>query len=165
MSRHNRNAVETASNLSFPGALMPFYPVMPPDATPGCAEDAALGLPGRLGVAEQRLDKLCGIPGVIDQVARSAVLDGRVKGTARRAMSPALAIRFTLLMTLIPDAGYAEVLQTLLGDLVLVPWQRPCRVPTAAVACTWRPGFPPGGPRLATRTAPAKISLCQPLTA
>jgi hypothetical protein len=66
------------------------------------------------------------------------MLDGRVKGTALRAMSPALAIRFTVLMTLIPDAGYAEVLETLLGDLLLVPWQRPCQVPTVAVACTWR---------------------------
>jgi hypothetical protein len=28
-----------------------------------------------------------------------------------------------------------------------------------------RPGFPPGGPRLVTRTAPAEISICQPLTA
>ena len=28
-----------------------------------------------------------------------------------------------------------------------------------------RPGFPPGGPRLATRTAPAEISICRPLTA
>ena len=123
---------------------MSFYPVVPPDATLGCAEDAALGLLGqagmvavrvadlacparrglgrdgrtaltaagagrvrsgdlvvwlkpvavapavvrrdgrvqaaghpadhaRLGVAEQRLDELCGVPGVIDQVARSAV--------------------------------------------------------------------------------------------
>ena len=193
---------------------MPFYPVMPPDVTPGCAEDAALGLLGqagmvavrvadlasparrglgrdgrtalmaagagrirsgdlvvwlkpvavapavvrrdgrvqaaghpadhaRLGVAEERLDELCGIPGVIDEIARSAVLGGRVKGAARRAMSPALAIRFTLLMTLIPDADYAEVMETLLGDLVLVPWQRPYRVPTAAVACTWREALGP----------------------
>ena len=193
---------------------MSFYPVMPPDATLGCAEDAALGLLGqtgviavrvadlasparhglgrdgrtalvaagagrvrsgdlvvwlkpvavtravvrrdgrvqaaghpadhaRLGVAEQRLDELCGIAGVIDQIARSAVLGGRVKGTARRAMTPALAIRFTMLMTLIPDADYAEALQTLLGDLVLVPWQRPYRVPTAAVACTWREAVGP----------------------
>ena len=193
---------------------MPFYPVMPPDVTPGCAEDAALGLLGqggviavrvadlacparqglgkdgrtaltaagagrirsgdlvvwlkpvavapavvrrdgrvqaaghpadhaRLGVAEQRLDELCGVPGVIDQVARSAALDGRVKGAARRAMSPALAIRFTLLMTLVPDADYTEVIETLLGDLVLVPWQRPYRVPTAAAACTWREALGP----------------------
>ena len=193
---------------------MPFYPVLPPDVTPGCAEDAALGLLGqggviavrvadlacparqglgkdgrtaltaagagrirsgdlvvwlkpvavapavvrrdgrvqaaghpadhaRLGVAEQRLDELCGVPGVIDQVARSAVLGGRVKGAARRAMSPALAIRFTLLMTLVPDADYAEVIETLLGDLALVPWQRPYRVPTAAAACTWREALGP----------------------
>ena len=32
----------------------------------------------RLGVAEERLDELCGMPGVIDQIARSAVLGGRV---------------------------------------------------------------------------------------
>jgi hypothetical protein len=172
-----------------------FYPVVPPDATLGCTEDAALGLLGqagmvavrvadpacparrglgrdgrtaltaagagrvrsgdlvvwlkpvavapavvrrdgrvqaaghpadnaRLGVAEQRLDELCGVPGVIEEAARSAVLGGRVKGAARRALSPALAIRFTLLMTLVPDADYPAVMEALLGDLVLVPWQR-----------------------------------------
>ena len=193
---------------------MPFYPVMPPDVTPGCAEDAALGLHGqvgvvavrvadlasparqglgkdgrtaltaagagrirsgdlvvwlkpvavtpavvrrdgrvqaaghpadhaRLGVAEERLDELCGIPGVIDEIARTVTLDGRVKGAARRAMSPALAIRFTLLMTLVPDADYMEVIETVLGDLALMPWQRPYRVPTAAVACTWREALGP----------------------
>ena len=193
---------------------MSFYPVMLPDVTPGCAEDAALGLLGqagmvavrvadlaspcrrglgrdgrtavteagaarirsgdlvvwlkpvavapavvrrdgrvqaagrpadhaRLGVAEQRLDELCGVPGVVEEVARSAVLGGRVKGVARRAMSPALAIRFTLLMTLMPDADYPAVMEALLGDLVLVPWQRPCQVPTAAVACIWREALGP----------------------
>jgi hypothetical protein len=193
---------------------MSFYPVVPPDVTPGCPEDAVLGLLGqasvvavrvadlasptrqglgkdgrtaltaagagriragdlvvwlkpvavaravvrrdgrvqaaghpadhaRLGVAEQRLDELCGIPGVIDQIARAAVLGGRVKGAARRAMTPALTIRFTLLMTLTPDADYPEVLETLLGDLVLVPWQRPYALPTAAVACTWREALGP----------------------
>jgi hypothetical protein len=79
----------------------------------------------RLGVAEQRLDELTGRPGVIDEIARSVTLGGRVKGAARRAMTPALAIRFTLLMTLTPDADYVEVLEALLGDLVLFPWQRP----------------------------------------
>ncbi len=188
---------------------MSFCPVMPPDATLGCAEDAALGLLGqagviavrvadlacparqgpgrdgrtalvaagagrirsgdlvvwlkpvavapavvrrdgrvqaaghpaghaRLGVAGERLDELCGIPGVIDQAARSVVLGGRVKGAARRAMSAALAIRFTLLMTLMPDADYPAVMQSLPGGLALVPWQRPFQVPTAAAACTWR---------------------------
>jgi hypothetical protein len=28
-----------------------------------------------------------------------------------------------------------------------------------------RPGFPPGGPRLATRAAPAEITVCQSLAA
>jgi hypothetical protein len=192
---------------------MSFYPVVPPDATPGCAEDAldllgqvgvvavrvadlafpcrrglggdgrtALTAPGagrirsgdlvvwlkpvavapavvrrdgrvqaaghpadhaRLGVAEERLDELCGTPGVIEEIARTAVLGGKVKGAARRAVSPALAIRFTLLMTLAPDAGYAEVLEALLGDLVLIPWQRPRQVPTAAAACIWREALGP----------------------
>ena len=193
---------------------MSFYLVVPPDVTPGCAEDAGLGLLGqagmvavrvadlasparrglgrdgrtaltaagaarvrsgdlvvwlkpvavtravvrrdgrvqaaghpadhaRLGVAEQRLDELCGMPGVIDEVARSAVLGGRVKGAARRAMTPALTIRFTLLMTLIPDADYPAVMEALLGDLALVPWQRPYQVPTAAAACTWREALGP----------------------
>jgi hypothetical protein len=206
--------VEVSSNLFRPGALMPFYPVMPPDVTCAGVEDAGLSLLGRagmvavraadlaspcrrelgrdgrtalvaagggrirtgdlvvwlkpvavtravvrrdgrvqaaghpadharLGVAEQRLDELCGMPGTIDEIARSVTLDGRVKGTARRAMSPALAIRFTLLMTLTRDAGYAEVMDILLGDLVMVPWQRPYRVPTAAVACTWREALGP----------------------
>jgi hypothetical protein len=97
----------------------------------------------RLGAAEERLDELCGVPGVIEEVARTVILGGRVKGIARRAMTPALAIRFTLLMTLAPDAGYAEVLEILLGDLVLVPWQRPYQVPTAAAACTWREALGP----------------------
>jgi hypothetical protein len=97
----------------------------------------------RLGVAESRLDELTGKPGVIDEIARAVTLGGEVKGAARRAMSPALAIRFTLLMTLAPDAGYAEVMDILLGDLALVPWQRPYQVPTAAVACTWREAIGP----------------------
>ena len=93
----------------------------------------------RLGVAEERLDELTGTPGVIDEVAATVVLKGKVKGAARRAMTCALAIRFTLLMTLMAaDADYAEVMAALLGDLALVPWQRPYRLPTATVASTWR---------------------------
>ena len=98
----------------------------------------------RLGVAEERLDALSGRADVIGQVAAGVVLGGKVKGTVRRAMTPALAIRFTLLMTLMPDADYAEVLEVLLGDLALVPWQRPYRVPTATVASTWREALGPG---------------------
>ncbi len=92
----------------------------------------------RLGVAEDRLDALAGQADVIGQIAAGVTLNGKVKGAARRAMTPALAIRLTLLMTLLPDADYAEVTGALLGDLALVPWQRPYRVPTATVFCTWR---------------------------
>jgi hypothetical protein len=58
------------------------------------------------------------MPAVVEQA-------GKVKGVARRAMTPALAIRFTLLMTLMPDADYPEVMAALLGDLAAMPWQRP----------------------------------------
>jgi hypothetical protein len=93
----------------------------------------------RLGVAEDRLDALAGQADVIGQVAGGVTLSGKVKGAARRAMTPALAIRLTLLMTLMPgDADYAEVMAALLGDLALVPWQRTYALPTATVLCTWR---------------------------
>lgn len=92
----------------------------------------------RLGVAEQQLDALTGTPGLIDQIAGSVRLGGKVKGKARRAMTPALAIRLTLLMTLMPQADYPEVLAALLGDLAAVPWQRPYQTPTATVMSTWR---------------------------
>ena len=92
----------------------------------------------RLGVAEERLDALCGEPGIIDKVTAGVVLKGRVKGTARRAMTAALTIRLVLLMTLMPGSCYAEAIAALLGDLPLVPWHRRYRVPTPAAACTWR---------------------------
>ena len=98
----------------------------------------------RLGVAEERLDALAGRPGVISEIAASAVLGGKVKGTARRTMTTALAIRFILLMTLMPaDADYAGVMAALLGDLAGVPWQRPYQLPTATVASTWRDALGP----------------------
>jgi len=97
----------------------------------------------RLGVAEERLDALCGIPGVIGQIAGTAELTGKVKGKARRAVTPALAIRLVLLITLMPGADYAEVTAALLGDLAAVPWQRPYQPPTATVISTWREALGP----------------------
>jgi hypothetical protein len=92
----------------------------------------------RLGVAEERLDALCGEPGVIDRVAAGVTLKGRVKGAARRAMTAAMVIRLVLLMTLMPGSCYAEAIAAMLGDLPLVPWHRRYQVPAPAVACTWR---------------------------
>jgi hypothetical protein len=91
----------------------------------------------RLGAAGQQLDDLAG-PGVIDGIAAAATLTGKVKGRARRAMTAAMTIRATVLMALMPDAGYGEVMSALLGDLVLVPWQRPYQVPAGKVLSTWR---------------------------
>lgn len=97
----------------------------------------------RLGVLEQQLDAMAGTVGTIDEIARSAALKGRVKGAAKRAMTPALTIRCVLLMTLMPEADYPEILAALLGDLVLVPWQRPYEIPTATVVSTWRAAIDP----------------------
>jgi hypothetical protein len=96
----------------------------------------------RLGALEQQLDELAG-PGVIEEIAARATLTGKVKGEARRAMTAALAIRATVLMGVLPDADYGEVMATLLGDLVLVPWQRPYQVPTGKVLSTWRTAVGP----------------------
>jgi hypothetical protein len=97
----------------------------------------------RLGLAEDRLDALAGIPDVIGQIAGTAELTGKVKGTARRAVTAALAIRFTLLMTLMA-ADYAEVMAALIGDLAAVPWQRPYALPTPTVMSAWREAMGPG---------------------
>ena len=91
----------------------------------------------RLGALEQQLDDLAG-PGVIDEIAAQATLGGKVKGEVRRSMTAAAAIRATILMALMPGAGYAGVLAAVFGDLVLVPWQRPFQIPTPKVLGTWR---------------------------
>jgi len=96
----------------------------------------------RLGALEQQLDELAG-PGVIDEIAAQATLGGKVKGKARRSMTAAAAIRATILMALMPDADYAAVLAAVFGDLALVPWQRPFKVPTPKVLGTWRAALGP----------------------
>jgi hypothetical protein len=94
-------------------------------------------------VAEDRLDGLAGRPDVIGQVTATVTLQGKVKGKARRAMTPALVIRLILLMTLLPDSDYPEVIAAVLGDLAAVPWQRPYAPPTATVFSTWREALGP----------------------
>ena len=96
----------------------------------------------RLGALEQQLDELAG-PGVIDEIAAQATLEGRVKGKARRSMTAASAIRATVLMALMPEADYAGVLAAVFGDLALLPWQRPFQVPTPKVLGTWRAALGP----------------------
>jgi hypothetical protein len=98
----------------------------------------------RLGVAEQQLDALTGTPDTVGELARDVTLRGKkVKGVARRALTPALTIRLVLLTTLLPEADYAEVVAALLGDLAGLPWQRPYTPPTATVVSTWREAVGP----------------------
>jgi hypothetical protein len=95
----------------------------------------------RLGAAEQELDRLCG-PGTIERIAVGVRPTGKIKAAgkarARREMSVAFTIRATLLMTVMPDADAREVLTTLLGDLIEVPWRRAHAVPSGTVLSTWR---------------------------
>ena len=92
----------------------------------------------RLGVIEQQLDAMTGQPGVIDAVAARVIPRGKVKGTARRSMTMAAALRAVLLMALMPQAGYGEILAALFGGLPLLPWHVPFAVPTGTVLATWR---------------------------
>jgi len=96
----------------------------------------------RLGAAEQELDRRCG-PGVIDQLAAGVRPTGKIKARARREMSVAATIRAVLLMTLMPDADAREVLTTLLGELIGVPWRRAHPVPSGTVLSTWRAAIGP----------------------
>jgi len=95
----------------------------------------------RLGAAEQELDRRCG-PGTIERIAADVRPTGKIKAAtkarARREMSVAFAIRAVLLMTVMPDADHREVLSTLLGGLLEVPWRRPHAVPSGTVLSTWR---------------------------
>ena len=81
---------------------------------------------------------------MIGRIAAGVTLQGKVKGAARRAMTPALAIRLVLLMTLMPSADYAEVMAAVIGDLAAVPWQRPYALPTPTVMSAWREAIGPG---------------------
>ena len=84
------------------------------------------------------MDEMTGQPGTIDEVAAQVRPRGKIKGTARRSMTMAAALRAVLLMGLMPDAGYGEILAALFGDLPLVPWHVPFAVPTETVLATWR---------------------------
>jgi hypothetical protein len=91
----------------------------------------------RLGVLEERLDEIAG-PDAIGGLAATVTLKGKVKGAATRSVTTAFTLRAVLLMTLMPEADYGEVLTALAGDLAAVPWSRPWQVPSPAVLSTWR---------------------------
>jgi hypothetical protein len=96
----------------------------------------------RLGAGEVELDAVCG-PEAIERVAAGVRLTGKIKAKARREMSIAFTIRATLLMVLMPDADARQVMATLLGDLLGVPWRREHAVPSGTVLSRWRTAIGP----------------------
>lgn len=97
----------------------------------------------RLGAAEVELDAACG-PDTIEQVAAGVHLNGKITANLRREMSIAFTIRATILMTLMPDADATQIMTTLLGDLLAVPWQREHQVVSPTVLSRWRTAIGPG---------------------
>ncbi len=75
---------------------MPFYPVVPPDVISGCAEDAALGLPGQPGVVAVRAADLA-------SPARQGL--GRDGRTAPR-LPNAVVIRFPFGSRVVPATAW-----------------------------------------------------------
>ena len=96
----------------------------------------------RLGVLEDQLEAMTG-PGTIDRVAAGIRPTGKIKGTGRREMSVAFALRAVLLMTLLPEADARAVMATLFGDLLGVPWRRRHTVASGTVLSTWRTAIGP----------------------
>lgn len=96
----------------------------------------------RLGAAEREWDRRCG-PGTIERIAAGVRPTGKITAVARREMSVAATLRAVLLMTLMLDADAREVLTTLLGDLVEVPWRRAHAVASGTVLSTWRAAIGP----------------------
>ncbi len=93
----------------------------------------------RLGVLEAHVGA-----GVIEDLLTPAVqaraaadADGGVKAR-QRVMGLALAQRFTVVMTLMPDASYVEVMTRLVGLLPNIPWRRAWQVPCSTVLTQWR---------------------------
>jgi len=96
----------------------------------------------RLGVLEEQLDQMVG-PGTIEAIAAGVHPTGKIKGEKRRELSVAFALRATVLMTLMPQADARQVMATLLGDLLAVPWKRAHVVPSGTVLSTWRTAIGP----------------------
>jgi hypothetical protein len=88
----------------------------------------------RLGLLEQVLGD-----GVIEELCDQAVAAGlAAPGKRRRLMSLPLVMRIVVAMTLMPDAGYPEVIRAVTGLLPRLPWSRRWQVPTCKVVTKWR---------------------------
>ena len=97
----------------------------------------------RLGAAEERLEEMAG-PGAVGALARRTRLAGPVTGARTRLLTKEFVLRAIVLMTLMPDADYTEVMTALAGDLAAVPWAAAWHVPSPRVFSGWRRAVGPG---------------------
>lgn len=124
--------------LPVTGELMTFcHPVVTVPAVVTAAGAVLAGgwLPElvRLGELEAHLGD-----GVIEDLARRAIADGRLaRPERRRLMSLPLTIRLLVAMSLMPDAGSAEAMRRLAGHLADVPFARRWHAPTSKVHSRW----------------------------
>ena len=97
----------------------------------------------RLGAAEERLEEMAG-PGAVGALARRTRLADPVTGARTRLLTREFVLRAIVLMTLMPDADYTEVMTALAGDLAAVPWATAWHVPSPRVFSGWRRAVGPG---------------------
>ena len=115
-------------------------------ARAGARAAAAVAIPARRG---RRAGQPVHPRQIAFTAARRTVIASVRSGAATASLPPALT-----------QANRDAILASLARRRVQIDRHRHRDRKTKA-----RPGFPSGGPRLATRTAPAEISVCQPLTA
>jgi hypothetical protein len=133
----------TAGARPAAGTMMTFcHPVVTCPAVIRDGEVLAGGwLPdfARLGELERHLGE-----NVIEDLVDAAIAAGRMPAPRRRRiMSYPFTIRMIVAMTLMPDAGYTEVIRRLAGHLADVAWAAEWHVPTPKVAANWRYKVPP----------------------
>ena len=83
-------------------------------------------------------------PGAVGALARRTRLADPVTGARTRLLTREFVLRAIVLMTLMPDADYTEVMTALAGDLAAVPWATAWHVPSPRVFSGWRRAVGPG---------------------
>jgi hypothetical protein len=120
---------------SYLSCAVPATPV--PDAGAWRAGDLVAGCPA--WVIAAGAGDLADPSGGRQELCDAAAAAGLVKpGERRRLMSLPFIMRVVIAMTLLPDAGYPEVIRALAGVLPRLPWAKRWQVPTRKAVTGWR---------------------------